>query len=71
VLEHIEHVEEASAREMKKELARLSGPVLAVVESARIDPEQRLCMLLTWHLAVARRVPWVGCRAASKPRARS
>lgn len=39
LLEHIEHVEEASAKEMKRELARLSGPVLALVESARIDPE--------------------------------
>jgi len=39
LLEHTEPLEEASAKEMKKELARLSGPVLAVVESARIDSE--------------------------------
>jgi hypothetical protein len=39
LLELIEHLEGASAKEMKKELARLSGPVLAVVESARIDSE--------------------------------
>ena len=39
LLEHTESLEGASAKEMKKELARLSAPVLAVVESARIDSE--------------------------------
>ena len=42
---HIEHVEELPAKEMKKELVRLSEPVLAAVENARIDPELKRCIV--------------------------
>lgn len=45
LLEHIEHLQEASVTDMKNELARLSGPVLAVVESARFDSESQLSIV--------------------------
>lgn len=44
LLEHMEHLEESWAKEMK-DLARLSASVLAVVESARIDPELQRSIL--------------------------